>query len=369
MERFARYEPGVESGSLYRHCLRAIRCGATAGPHGLPLIGSGDWNDGLNRVGIKGRGESVWLGWFLYATLTRFAPLCEKYGDLAAADQLRQQAEALRSKLEEHAWDGEWYRRAYFDDGTPLGSSDSPECRIDLTAQTWAVMSGGARRDRQQVAMQSVNRLLVRDEDRLVLLLTPPFDTADWDPGYIKGYPPGVRENGGQYTHAAVWAGWAFAELGDGDRAWQLFDFLNPVRRHDSPETSERYRVEPYVMPGDVYSEPPHVGRGGWTWYSGSASWMYRLGIEAILGLRLVGDGFEINPCIPRQWPGFQAMVRRNGARYDIRVDNTAGAGGGVAEVQIDGEPVDDGVVRWRDDHERHRVTVHLDGRSADLAP
>jgi len=369
MERFARYAPGAESGSLYRHCLRAIRCAATAGPHGLPLIGSGDWNDGLNRVGIEGRGESVWLGWFLYATLTRFAPLCEKHGDLAAADQLRQQAEALQSKLEEHAWDGEWYRRAYFDDGTPLGSSDSPECRIDLTAQTWAVMSGGARRDRQRLAMQSVDRLLVRDADRLVLLLTPPFDTADWDPGYIKGYPPGVRENGGQYTHAAVWASWAFAELGDGDRAWQLFDFLNPVRRHDSPEASERYRVEPYVMPGDVYSEPPHVGRGGWTWYTGSASWMYRLGIEAILGLRLVGDGFEINPCIPKQWPGFQAVVRRNGARYDIRVDNTAGAGGGVAEVRLDEEPVDDGVVRWRDDHERHRVTVRLDGRSTDLAP
>ena len=359
-ERYASFESGEDVRPLYEHCLRAMRRGTTAGAHGLPLIGSGDWNDGLSRVGIEGRGESVWLGWFLHSTLRGFAPLCEERGDPAIAAQLREDAAAVCTSLEESAWDGEWYRRAYFDDGTPLGSSDSPECRIDLTAQTWAVLSGGSTPERQRLAMQSVDRLLVQADDRLILLLTPPFDKAPWDPGYIKGYPPGVRENGGQYTHAATWAAWAFAELGDGDRAWRLFDLLNPLRRHDSPEDTERYRVEPYVLAGDVYGAPPHVGRGGWTWYTGSASWMYRLGIEAILGLRLAGEGFVIDPRIPARWPGFQAVIRHDGARYELRVDNTAGTGHGVVALEMDGEALTGERIPWKDDGAVHRIAVRL---------
>ncbi|NLD72908.1 MAG: hypothetical protein GX649_09365, partial [Chloroflexi bacterium] len=296
-ERYGLYDVSPDEPTIYEHCLRAIRKGDTAGSHGLPLFGGGDWNDGMNRVGIEGRGESVWLGWFLYATLMRFAPLAERMGEDDVAATLRGRARELLIAMEAEAWDGEWYRRGYYDDGTPLGSHESLECQIDAIAQSWAILSGAADREdggrtaeRARRAMSVVHERLVRREDRLVLLFEPPFDRTPHDPGYIKGYPPGIRENGGQYTHAAIWTVWAFAELGEGDLAAELYRLINPVYRADTLDDVRRYRVEPYVISADVYGVPPHVGRGGWTWYTGSASWLYRLGAEGILGLRRSGD-------------------------------------------------------------------------------
>ncbi|HEU4455185.1 MAG TPA: protein ndvB, partial [Longimicrobium sp.] len=298
-QRYDRYAPAPERGTLYEHCLRAIERGSTRGAHGLPLIGTGDWNDAMDRVGAGGEGESVWLGWFLYAVLLRFAPLCAGRGDGARARRFRERAEALRAAVETAGWDGGWYRRAWFDDGTPLGSSESTEGKIDSLTQSWAVLSGGAAPERARAAMEAVAARLVREADRLVLLLDPPFDRSDPSPGYIRAYPPGVRENGGQYTHAAVWAAWAFAALGDGERAESIFRLLNPVLRVGGPAEAERYRVEPYVVPADVYGVAPHAGRGGWTWYTGSAAWLWRLGVEAILGIRRRGGALEVDPCIP----------------------------------------------------------------------
>src|SRR6185369_10765752 len=268
---------------LYQHCVRAIQRGAAVGAHGLPLIGSGDWNDGMDQVGARGRGESVWLAFFRYDVLRRFAGLAHARGERAFAQSCLSEAEVLRGNIELHGWDGEWYRRAYFDDGTPLGSAGNAECRIDSIAQSWGVISGAAERARGARAMAAVEKYLVRRPEGLVLLFTPPFDQATPDPGYIKGYPPGIRENGGQYTHAAIWSVLAFAALGDGDKAGELFSLLNPINHASSRAGVYRYKVEPYVVAADVYAEPPHVGRGGWTWYTGSAGWMYRAGIEWIL--------------------------------------------------------------------------------------
>ncbi|MGH2523503.1 MAG: GH36-type glycosyl hydrolase domain-containing protein, partial [Anaerolineales bacterium] len=289
-------------GSVYEHCLRALDYGLQrgVGEHGLPLMGIGDWNDGMNRVGHAGRGESVWLGWFLYTNLMAFGEIVEQQGDLERANRYRQFAQGLHEALETNGWDGEWYRRAYFDDGTPLGSAQNAECKIDSIAQSWAVLSGAAPADRIRAALAAAEQYLVREADGLILLLTPPFDQSQPDPGYIKGYVPGIRENGGQYTHAALWLAWAYACLGNGDRAWELFNLINPIQHTRSPEHVARYKVEPYVVAADVYAHPMHLGRGGWTWYTGSASWMYRLGLEAILGLRRVGDSLTFEPRIPR---------------------------------------------------------------------
>jgi cyclic beta-1,2-glucan synthetase len=358
LERYGHYEATAERATLYVHCLRALEKGTTSGSHGLPLIGAHDWNDGLNRVGIEGKGESVWLGWFLYATLNRFAPLCERMGDAERAGAYRQRAQELRQALEQHAWDWGWYRRAYYDDGTLLGSSESDEAKIDSIAQSWAVLSGAAEPARAARAMEAVARHLVRLEDRLILLLTPPFDKTAHDPGYIKGYPPGVRENGGQYTHAALWAVWAFAELGQGDRAEELFRLLNPIYHGDAPEKVARYRVEPYVVAADVYSVEPHVGRGGWTWYTGSAGWMYRLGLEAILGLRRVGGALQINPCIPKHWPGYELTYRNGETSYHIRVENPDGVNLGVRRVTLDGEDLSGGEIPLLGDGLQHEVRV-----------
>ena len=288
-ERYDQYVPTSETYTLYEHCRRALEKGTTAGAHGLPLMGSGDWNDGMNRVGIEGRGESVWLGWFLCATLTRFAKLCEGRGDQTQATTYRQRAAELSQAIEASAWDGAWYLRAYYDDGTPLGSVANNDCQIDSIAQSWAVLSGASDPDRATQAMEAVADRLVNQSDQLLLLLAPPFDQTPRDPGYIKGYPPGIRENGAQYTHAATWAVWAFAELGQGDRAEALFRLLNPIYHSDTPDKVARYMVEPYVIAADVYSAPTHAGRGGWTWYTGSSGWMYRVGLEAILGIRRMG--------------------------------------------------------------------------------
>ena len=302
VERYARFTPAERRATLYEHCVAAIERGRTAGPHGLPLFGAGDWNDGMNRVGIQGRGESVWLGWFLYATLTRFAPVSERRGDGDRAERFRSHAEKLRQALEESAWDGAWYRRGYYDDGRPLGSAQSAECRIDSLSQSWAVVSGAADPQRATMAMDAVRQYLIREADGLVLLLAPPFGGTDADPGYIKAYPPGVRENGGQYTHAAIWVLWALAELGEGDLAVRLFQRLLPIRHALTPDAAALYRVEPYVLAADVYGVPPHTGRGGWTWYTGAAGWAYRFGLEVILGIRPEPSGWRVDPCVPKTW-------------------------------------------------------------------
>lgn len=357
-ERYGPYPTTDQEATLYEHCRRALKRGTTAGPHGLPLIGSGDWNDGLNRMGIEGRGESVWLGWFLHATLTAFASLCERIGEEERATIYRHQARGLRQALEETAWDGNWYRRAYYDDGTPLGSAQSRECQIASIAQSWAVLSGAADEERAARAMEAVADRLVQWGDRLVLLLTPPFDETRRDPGYIKGYPPGIRENGGQYTHAALWAVWAFAELGQGDRAAAVLRLLNPIYQSDTPEKAQRYQVEPYVVAADVHGAPPHVGRGGWTWYTGSAGWMYRLGLEAILGLRRRRNTLQINPCIPKDWPGYEVTYRARETSYRICVENPDGVNRGTKQIMLDGEILSGNRIPLVGDGREHEVHV-----------
>jgi cellobiose phosphorylase len=310
-----------QSGTLYEHCLRAIDVSLRTGAHGLPLMGTGDWNDGMSLVGAAGRGESVWMGWFLVAILRPFADLVESRGDADRATRYREHAATLVPAIEQ-AWDGEWYRRAYFDDGTPLGSKENREGRIDAIAQSWSVISGAGDPGRTRLAMDAVERLLVRRDDGVVLLLTPPFDVMEPNPGYIRGYLPGVRENGGQYTHAAIWNVLAFALLGDGERAASLFALLNPVNHGRSPQEVARYRAEPYVIAADVYSVSPHTGRAGWTWYTGSAGWMYRVGVEAILGIGMRNGALHVDPCIPPSWPGFEAVFTHDGTSCRIVVTN-----------------------------------------------
>jgi len=330
---YGQFATTPERATLFEHCCRAIERGSTMGVHGLPLMGSGDWNDGMNRVGIEGKGESVWLGWFLGATLSSFAEVCERVGQPDRAVTYRERATKIRDAIEQHAWDGEWYLRAFYDDGTPLGSHLGDECQIDAISQSWAVMSGLGEAARAEQAMRAVSEKLVRAEDRCVLLLTPPFDQTTHDPGYIRGYVPGIRENGGQYTHAAIWTAWAFAALGKGNKAGQLFDLLNPIYHADTPEKAARYKVEPYVIAADVYASAGRVGRGGWTWYTGSAGWMYRFGLEAILGIQRIGDTVLIKPCIPSHWPGYQVRYRAGDTAHQIRVEQT----NGVIRIVVDG--------------------------------
>ncbi|MGE5755186.1 MAG: GH36-type glycosyl hydrolase domain-containing protein, partial [Planctomycetaceae bacterium] len=348
----------TQVGTLYQHCARALDRGFRLGAHGLPLMGAGDWNDGMNRVGAGGRGESVWDAWFLLTILGRFAELAGARGDAERAELCREQAEALRSAVEKDAWDGDWYRRAYFDDGTPLGSAEDDECRIDSIAQSWAVISGAADHDRARKAMRAVEEKLVRSDDGLILLFTPPFDRGVLEPGYIKGYVPGIRENGGQYTHAATWVVLAEALLGRGRRAIELFDLLNPIRHAADAEGVARYKVEPYVVAADVYGRPPHTGRGGWTWYTGAAAWLYRVALESILGFQLRGDRLVIDPCIPGDWPGFEVVFRHRTATYRIAVENPAGVERGVRGVMLDGEPCAAGAVALADDGREHAVRV-----------
>jgi cyclic beta-1,2-glucan synthetase len=351
-----------EHGSVYEHCRRALRRACTVGRHGLPLIGIGDWNDGMNRVGVGGQGESVWLAWFLTATLRRFAALADGRGDHAEAAEWRAKADAYARAVEEQAWDGEWYRRAYFDDGTPLGSSTSDECQIDSIAQSWSVISGAGDHARQARAMASLDRRLVREDARLIMLLTPPFDKTPHDPGYIKGYLPGVRENGAQYTHAALWAVLATAMTGDGDRAFHLFDLLNPLTHSRTAQDVGVYKVEPYVVAADVYTAAGQLGRGGWTWYTGSASWTYRVALESILGFTKRGDRLWMDPCIPRDWPEFTVEYRHGSATYAITVRNPDRVCEGVVSVTLDGAVVAEGAVPLVDDGGRHEVEVTMGG-------
>jgi cyclic beta-1,2-glucan synthetase len=323
-------------------------------------MGAHDWNDGMNRVGIHGQGESIWLGWFLFATLNNFADICELMSDHKRTQEYRSQANTILKALAATAWDGEWYRRAYYDDGSPLGSAENNECKIDAIAQSWAVLSGGAVDERSRRAMQSVYEQLVRPEDELILLFSPPFERTPRDPGYIKGYPPGIRENGGQYTHAAIWSIWAFAQLGQGDRAVELFHLINPVYHADTLEKVSRYRVEPYVVAADVYSRPPHTGRGGWTWYTGSASWLYRLGVEAILGVSRTGNTLKIDPCIHRDWHEYKIEYRLGKTMYHIHVKNPQGVNGGASQVVMDGKMLNGVEIPLLDDEQTHEVVITL---------
>ena len=354
-----------QTGSLYDHCVRALDHAHRLGANGLPLMGSGDWNDGMNRVGIKGQGESVWDAWFQIAILRQFAPVAQARGDADRAATCLGRAEALRSAVEQYAWDGSWYRRAYFDDGTPLGSAQNDECRIDSIAQTWAVISGAAEPDRARRAMSAVERQLVRDDDRLILLFTPPFDRGRLQPGYVKGYVPGIRENGGQYTHAATWVVEATALLGQGRRAWELFDLLDPIRHAADPAAVALYKVEPYVIAADVYGLPPHTGRGGWTWYTGSAGWFFRAALESLLGFRLLGDRFALDPRIPGDWPRFEIAYRHRSATYYIAVENPKGVELGVREVFLDDQPCEADTVSLADDGREHRVRVVMGKKDA----
>ena len=351
-----------EAASLFEHCVRAIKQSMKYGAHGLPLIGSGDWNDGLNRVGHRGRGESVWLGWFLVKVLDDFAPLCERRGKADLAQQYRDESRWLAGMLE-LAWDGDWYRRAYFDDGTPLGSVQNEECKIDSLTQSWAVISRAAQPQRAERAMNAVRAHLMRRDAKLVLLLAPPFDKLPQDPGYIKGYLPGIRENGGQYTHAAIWAVIALARLGMGDEAMELFHLINPINHVRTPETAERYRTEPYAVAADVYAHPMHVGRGGWTWYTGSAGWMYQAAVQALLGLQRHGGTISLNPCIPTVWPEFSLEWTIDGTRYRFVVENPEHRSRGISSAELDGQPIDPDAIALVADGQEHTVRIVLGPR------
>ncbi len=348
-----------ESASLYEHATRAILHGLRFGEHGLPLMGSGDWNDGMNLVGAQGKGESVWLGFFLYEVLMQFTAIARMRGDTKFAERCQREAAQLRQNLERNGWDGEWYRRAYFDDGTPLGSAANAECQIDAIAQSWAVLSGAGDARRSRMAMAAVEHRLVRRANGLIQLLDPPFDKSALNPGYIKGYVPGVRENGGQYTHAAIWNVMAFAALGDSKRAWALFDLINPVNHANTAAATATYKVEPYVVAADIYAVAPHTGRGGWTWYTGSAGWMYRLIVESLLGLKLEVDKLRFAPCLPVGWESFKLHYRYRETAYHITVIQ-AQAANSKTRVTVDGVLQRDGAIPLVDDHLDHAVEVSI---------
>jgi cyclic beta-1,2-glucan synthetase len=357
-----------EVGTIFEHCTRALDRSLAVGTHGLPLMGGGDWNDGMNRVGQLGKGESIWVGWFLHNTLANFSPFCDQRNEAARGDLYRGHMQSLKQALEEHGWDGDWYRRAYFDDGTPLGSVQNEECRIDSIVQSWGVISGAAEHHRAVRSMAAVEEYLIRRGDGLVILFTPPFDKSNLDPGYIKGYVPGVRENGGQYTHAALWTLIAFAMLGDGERAGELFSLLNPINHASTRAGLHKYKVEPYAAAGDIYAVPPHTGRGGWTWYTGSASWMYRAGLESILGFQLRGDRLKIDPCVPRWWREFEITYRRGRATYRIKVENPLAVHRGVIALELDRVLQSAEEIFLVDDGQTHNVRIVLGEKPAEVA-
>ena len=337
------FQPAVSDHqtSLFEHCALALDQSLALGAHGLPLMGSGDWNDGMNRVGEAGKGESVWLAWLHCATLAAFADVAQSRGDVTRAWKWRAHAQTLAQSVEREAWDGDWYRRGYFDSGAPLGSSASDECQIDAIAQSWAVISGAADPARARQAMASVGRELILPDSQLALLFKPPFDKTAQEPGYIKGYPPGIRENGGQYTHGALWSVIAYAMLGEGEAAHRLFGILNPINHARTAAEAARYVVEPYAVAADIYAQPPHVGRGGWTWYTGSAGWMQRAGLEYILGVRVKAGLLHFDPCIPASWPNFSLVLKHGAARYEIRVDNAAHVSRGLRKATLDETGID----------------------------
>jgi cellobiose phosphorylase len=352
-----------ETATLYQHCVRAIERGLRFGAHGLPLMGCGDWNDGMNLVGKDGRGESVWLAFFLYDVLTQFAELARSQNDTAFADRCVTQAQQLQKNIELHGWDGEWYRRAYFDNGEPLGSATNPECQIDSLPQSWSVISGDGEPQRSRQAMNAVDQRLVRRKDELIQLFDPPFDKSSLNPGYIKGYIPGVRENGGQYTHGAIWTVMAFALMGDHDRAWELFALLNPVHHGGTLQQIATYKVEPYVVAADVYAVAPHTGRGGWTWYSGSAGWMYRLLIETLLGVNLEGDQLRLTPRLPKSWTTYKIHYRYRQTVYHITIIRLATDAAETNQLFLDGEELTLKTVPLADDRREHFVELRVSCR------
>lgn len=353
-----------EVANLYDHCVRAIEHGLRFGEHGLPLMGSGDWSDGMNLVGAAGKGESVWLGFILCAVLTRFETVARQRGDAVFAERCASESARLRAAIEEHAWDGAWYRRAWFDDGSPLGTSGNAECRIDSIAQSWAVLSGAADAQRARAAMDAVDAQLVRRDAALIQLLDPPFEHSNPNPGYVQGYVRGVRENGGQYTHAAVWVAMAFAALGDAERAWEMFTLLDPTRHARTADGVDRYKTEPYVMAGDVYAVAPHAGRGGWSWYTGAAGWMVQFILESLLGLKVEADTLQMTPCMPAHWASFQVHYRYRRTPYHIAVRQTPGKAG-LASIKLDGAALPGPVIPLRDDGREHQVEVEWHGSAA----
>jgi cellobiose phosphorylase len=359
-ERYEQPQVAQQSATLYEHCMRALEHGRRYGAHGLPLMGCGDWNDGMNKVGEEGRGESVWVAFFQIVVFEHFVHWMRQRGDQANADKFTAEAQRLRRAIEEHAWDGEWYRRAYFDDGEPLGAASNPECQIDALPQAWSVLSDAGRTERSRMGLENVSRRLVRRSARLIQLLDPPFDKSPLNPGYIKGYVPGVRENGGQYTHAAIWTVMAFAEIGDVERAWELFSLINPITHGSTLKDANVYRVEPYVIAADTYAVPPHTGRGGWTWYTGSAGWMYRLLIESLLGLHLEIDQLRLSPRIPKEWRSFKIHYRYRETFYHITIHN-GGAGAAVKRVFADGVERVEKTIPLVDDRAEHEATIELE--------
>jgi cyclic beta-1,2-glucan synthetase len=366
-ESYSTPELTVERATLFEHCRRAVSRGLTIGPHGLPLLGTGDWNDGMNLAGAGGKGESVWLAWFLVDVLQGMAEL----SDLAQQHELSQGYAEERNDLilrtEQAGWDGEWYLRGTFDNGTPLGSAANTEARIDSLPQSWAWLSGAADPERSEKALESAWQRLVREEEGLVLLFEPPFDKTEPSPGYIKGYPPGVRENGGQYTHAALWMAMAMARKGDGERAVKMLRMLNPIEHARDPESAWNYGVEPYVIAADVYRLTGRIGQGGWSWYTGSAAWMYRAWVEEIAGLKVRGEELRMNPVIPAEWEGFSLSYRHGETIYAIQVENPHACERGVAWVEMDGQRVPGGIIQLEQGLVKHQIVVRMgddtDGR------
>ncbi len=359
-EVFSMPEVTFERATIFEHCRRATGHGLTIGPHGLPLIGTGDWNDGMNLVGAAGKGESVWLAWFLCELLQGMANMSSLLHQPELSKAYEDDRYALIQRVEKAGWDGEWYLRGTFDNGAPLGSSLNSEAKIDSLPQSWACLSGAADPIRADLALESAWKHLVREDESLVLLFEPPFDTSTPSPGYIKGYPPGVRENGGQYTHAALWMAMAFARKGDGGRAVQLLRMLNPIEHSRDAEAAWHYGIEPYVVAADIYRLPGRIGQGGWSWYTGSAAWMYRTWIEEVLGLQLQNEQMRINPVIPAAWPGFSLSYRHGETTYAIQVENPDGCESGVAWVEMDGRRISDGVIQMERSLVKHQVVVRM---------
>jgi cellobiose phosphorylase len=363
-EKYTKPDTSAEKASVYNHCIRAIEHALKFGENGIPLMGSGDWNDGMNTVGNKGKGESVWLGWFLYSILNSFSSIVKDMNEPDRANRYTELAKKIANAIEKNAWDGAWYLRAFYDDGSPLGASKNAECIIDSLAQSWSIISGGGKLDRSKLAMESVDKNLIKKEEGLILLFTPPFDKSDQNPGYIKAYVPGVRENGGQYTHAATWVINAYAMLGEGDKACKLFNAINPINHSRTSLECATYKVEPYVMAADVYAVSPHIGRGGWTWYTGAAGWMYRVGIEHILGFKKEGNKLRIDPCIPKDWKEFNIKYKYGSTTYNIQVKNPDGVNGNVEQIIVDGQVIEEKIIVLSNKENEHNVEILLGGCS-----
>jgi cyclic beta-1,2-glucan synthetase len=359
-DRYALFEPGSDRGTLFEHCRRAVERGVTSGAHGLPLIGTGDWNDGMDRVGSEGRGESVWLAWFAAVCADAFAGLAAEVGREDLGSLWKARGDRLRKAANTEGWDGTWYVRAFADDGLPWGSKDCDECQIDSISQSWSVLAGGAPRERALSAVAAATERLVDPRSRLVRLLTPAFERTPRDPGYIRAYPPGVRENGGQYTHAAAWLGLAHARLGNGDLAYEIFDLINPIRRSDTAKSAELYRGEPYVLPADVRGADPGCGEAGWTWYTGAASWTWQLAVEGILGVSQHRGGVKISPCLPKHWGEACVRIDRGGGMLVITIEDPDRLGAGRVELKVNEVPTDGDWVALPAHGAECRVTARL---------